>query len=211
MYELWTAQGSGGAVIEAALALADAPARLIDAPPWEDGPHLEALHRLNPLGQVPALVLADGTVITESGAIALLLAERHPEAGLAPAAGDPLRPTFLRWLFFINAGIYALFRFEDRPERLVSSAQSQAEARDRLAETRKAMLRQLDAAAGAPWFLGKQRTLLDLYIAVMRHWRPRRTWFDAHCPALAALARRVESDPRLAPVFDRHFGDQSAP
>ena len=42
------------------------------------------LHRLNPRAEVPALVLPDKSVMTESAAILIYLAERFPRAGLAP-------------------------------------------------------------------------------------------------------------------------------
>lgn len=58
-----------------------------------------ALRAVNPMGKVPAL--EDGeTKVAESGAIALYLAERFPEAGLAPAVGDPLRGAYLHWMMF---------------------------------------------------------------------------------------------------------------
>jgi len=206
VYELWSAKGSGGGIVEAMLALAGVPFRLIDAPPWEEGPHLEQLRRVNPLGQVPVLVLPDGTVMTESGAMVLLLGERHPEAQLVPAADDPQRPNFLRWLFFVTAGIYATFRFDDYPERWVSGDTAQQDLRERVGNARKDMLRQLDGAAAAPFFLGDRLTALDLYIGMMNRWKPRAPWFAANCPKLAAIARRVEANPLLAPIFTRHFG-----
>ena len=39
---------------------------------------------INPMGQIPALVLPDGTLMTESAAIILQICDRHPEAKLAP-------------------------------------------------------------------------------------------------------------------------------
>jgi glutathione S-transferase len=42
---------------------------------------------INPYGQIPAARL-DGTVLIESTAICLSLAERHPESGLIPADGS---------------------------------------------------------------------------------------------------------------------------
>jgi len=45
---------------------------------------------------VPVLTLPDGHSLTESAAICILLAERHPEAQLAPEAGSPARADFLR-------------------------------------------------------------------------------------------------------------------
>jgi glutathione S-transferase len=54
---------------------------------------------VNPMGKVPTLVHR-GTVVTEVGAICAYLADAFPAAGLAPAATDPARGTYLRWLFF---------------------------------------------------------------------------------------------------------------
>lgn len=57
---------------------------------------------VNPMGKVPALRHGDA-VVTEQGAIFLYLADLFPEAGLAPAIGDPLRGPFLRWLFYYGS------------------------------------------------------------------------------------------------------------
>ncbi|KEP71053.1 glutathione S-transferase [Thioclava dalianensis] len=54
---------------------------------------------LSPAGRVPAIEI-DGRVIFESGAIVEYLAETHPEAGLAPAVGEPTRADYLEWLHF---------------------------------------------------------------------------------------------------------------
>ncbi|HYE51375.1 MAG TPA: glutathione S-transferase family protein [Azospirillaceae bacterium] len=206
MYELIGAQGAGSAVVEAMLELSGAPYRVTEAAPWDEGPHLERLRALNPLMQVPALVLPDGAVMTESGAMLLLLADRFPAAGLVPGAGDPRRPAFLRWLFFINASLYPTFSFGDVPARWALDQASQDELRRRTDAAREEMWRQVEAAAQAPYLLGGAMTVLDLYVAVMNRWRPRRDWFARECPRLDAIARRVEADPRLAPLFERHFG-----
>jgi glutathione S-transferase len=57
---------------------------------------------VNPMGKVPAIVHG-GALVTEQGAVYLYLADLYPEAGLAPAMGDPLRGPFLRWLFFYGS------------------------------------------------------------------------------------------------------------
>src|SRR5690606_30539389 len=54
---------------------------------------------LNPMGKVP-LVVHDGIPVSESGAIAIYLADRFHAAGLAPAIDDRDRPAFLRWVLF---------------------------------------------------------------------------------------------------------------
>jgi glutathione S-transferase len=54
---------------------------------------------INPMGKVPAL--QDGAAtLAEAAAICAYVAERCPEAQLAPALGDPLRAKYLYWLFF---------------------------------------------------------------------------------------------------------------
>ena len=57
---------------------------------------------VNPMGKVPT-ILHNGAVITEQVAIYLYLADLYPEAGLAPAIGDPLRGPYLRWMAFMGA------------------------------------------------------------------------------------------------------------
>jgi glutathione S-transferase len=57
---------------------------------------------VNPLGKVPAIV-HDGALVTEQGAIFIYLADLFPEAGLAPAIGDPKRGPYLRWLVYYGS------------------------------------------------------------------------------------------------------------
>ena len=54
---------------------------------------------INPMGKVPALRDGEAT-IAETAAICAYVAERYPDAKLAPAPGDPLRGKYLQWLFF---------------------------------------------------------------------------------------------------------------
>ena len=54
---------------------------------------------INPMGKVPALRDGDAT-LAEAAAICAYVAERYPQAKLAPVLGDPLRAKYLYWLFF---------------------------------------------------------------------------------------------------------------
>ena len=59
---------------------------------------------INPMMKVPALT--DGAaMVAESAAICAFVAERCPEAGLAPPIGDPARGRYLHWLFFASGCI----------------------------------------------------------------------------------------------------------
>jgi glutathione S-transferase len=54
---------------------------------------------VNPMGKVPALQDGEAT-LAEAAAICAYVAERYPEAKLAPPLGDPRRAKYLYWLFF---------------------------------------------------------------------------------------------------------------
>lgn len=133
MYKLYTRPGSGGFVVEAALALAKAPFEQIDVPK-SDRPD-PAFLAISPLNQVPALTLPDGSSLTESAAICILLAERHPRAGLAPAADAPARADFLRWMAFMSSALYpAVLRFYYAPRYTVDADGAKAVKQAAVAE-----------------------------------------------------------------------------
>ena len=125
-YILYGAPETGSVAVEAALALIGADHRIEDVPydDLQSGP--------NPLAQVPALRLPTGELMTESLAILIWLADSHPEARLAPAIDSPARPTFLRWMAFVSAAIYAHYWARDFPARVVTDARAQAEVKTRL-------------------------------------------------------------------------------
>ena len=58
-----------------------------------------SFHMASPMGKVPALMDGD-TALSDSAAICLYLADRYPEAGLAPGLDDPLRARYLYWTMF---------------------------------------------------------------------------------------------------------------
>src|SRR5258707_12289756 len=110
---LFAAKGCGSAAIEALLELADVPYERVDAPPWETSAASARLRTHNPLGQVPTLLLEDGTIVTESAALVLWLAGQHPV--LAPSA-PAARAAFHRWVVFLAANVYAALGVGDHPE-----------------------------------------------------------------------------------------------
>ncbi|CAN5306571.1 glutathione S-transferase family protein [soil metagenome] len=57
---------------------------------------------VNPMGKVPAILHGDA-LVTEQVAVFVYLADLFPQAGLAPAIGDPLRGPYLRWMAFYGS------------------------------------------------------------------------------------------------------------
>jgi GST-like protein len=198
--------GWGSAIVEALFALAGVPCEIEDLDPAGRAADRERLVKLNPLAQVPTLVLPDGSVMTESAAMALYAADLGPLAGLIPPPGSAARPHFQRWLVFIVANIYATFATADHPEQWVSSEAAQKELLEGSRVWRERYWKIIeDGIAPRPWFLGDRLTALDVFVAVMTRWAPRREWFKSSCPKLFAIAQAVDAEPRLAKVWQRNF------
>ena len=121
---------------------------------------------INPMGKVPAIVHG-GVVVTECAAICAWLADAFPEAGLAPAPGDPLRGPYYRWLFFAAAPLEAAFVGKSlghlaTPEQAsVAGYGSYALAMDTL---------EFAITQGRPYLCGEQFTAADLYLTAALGW-----------------------------------------
>jgi GST-like protein len=168
----------------------------------------EKLAAVNPLAQVPTLILPNGQVMTESAAITLHLADITGRNELVPASGEAMRPAFLRWLIFVVANIYPTFTYADDPARFVQSEAAQQGFRANVDAYAQRLWGQMEEMAGQPWFLGERFSALDIYVGAMTRWRPRRVWFAASCPRLHAIGLLADAEPRLAAVWQRNFGRQ---
>lgn len=206
-FRLFSALGSGGVPVEAAMTLIDLPYEIVEAPTWEGEAEQAKVAVVNPLRQIPALVTPAGETITESAAILIWLADNHPEAGLAPALDSPLRAQFLRWMVFVPASIYSLFWVRDEPSRLGGpdpevQAAIKAATAERILDCWAMMESQLSPGR---YLLGDRMTVLDLYVAVVSRWGPRRVRFYEVAPRMAEVVKRVDADPRLAAFWAKRF------
>jgi glutathione S-transferase len=131
--------------------------------------------RLNPNGVVPTLIV-DGRAVSETGAILMLLAERHPEAGLAPPPGSPERGAWLQWMIWLANGPMATFRLwfygDDMPGIDRAALQAKLEG----------YWDQVDARlAGREVMVGDSLSTVDLQLAMLTRWsrnmpRPATAW-----------------------------------
>ena len=87
-------KGCGNAIVEAAFAVAGIPIDYEEVDYSNDSPTRARLLSVNPLAQVPSLVLPDNRVMTESLAMLHYIDDRAPQAKLIPPKGDPARETF---------------------------------------------------------------------------------------------------------------------
>jgi GST-like protein len=204
-HRLLGCKGCGSAIVESAFALAGIALECEEVDYSAGSPTRERLLAVNPLGQVPVLLLPDGTVMTESLAIVHYVNDLAPRSGLIPAKGDALRVPFYRWAVFIVAALYPTWTYGDEPAKWVEDTQGAKQLRESTDEHRKRLWAQVEEVAGEPWFLGARMTALDLYVASMTRWRPGILWFAKHTPRLAAIAQKASATPKVADVMKRNF------
>ena len=119
---------------------------------------------INLKGQIPALLLDDGTLITESSVIMQYLADSAPEKKLLAPTGDLARYKTLEWLNFVatelHKGFTPLFR-PDTPEEFKPVARGWLEKKLQYVNT---------ALGDQPWIAGQHFTIADAYLYNVLRW-----------------------------------------
>jgi len=199
-------KGFGSVPVEAALTLIGIPYQVLSPSKPFDVADDAAIAAVNPQRQVPALVFPGGEVMTESAAILIWLADRYPDARLAPPPLQRKRAAYLRWMSFVSSAIYALFWIRDDPSRVIEGESEGKRLRERLAERIAGCWQVMDSQINpGRYLLGGELSVLDLYVAVVSRWAPRRKRFYAVAPKLADVVRRVDAEPRLAAFWAERF------
>lgn len=211
MYTLYGYKGAGSAAVEAALEIAGAPYRIVAAASWAPDSALAELEQVNPLKQIPTLVLPDDGVLTESAAILIHLGLAFPASALLPA--DPARRAqTLRGLVYIAANCYSAIGMIDYPQRWCEDADEAMAERIRNGARRQLHLNWETFAdifggitAGQPFFGGTAPGALDLLAAVVSRWSGTRAHLASARPDFLAVLERIEKHPSVAPVLARHL------
>jgi GST-like protein len=209
MYTLAGFKGAGSAAVEVALEATGAPYRLVDAASWEPTSNIAELGRLNPLKQVPALELPDGGILTESAAILIHLGLTFPQAAILPAAPAE-RDQCIRGLVYIAANCYSAISILDYPQRWCADADADEATLDRIRRGTRARLHRhwelfADLFPARPFLSGAVPGGLDFLAAVVSKWAGTRQHLQSARPDFHATLQRIDSHPRVAPVFARHW------
>jgi glutathione S-transferase len=141
---------------------------------------------INPKGYVPALALDSGEVLTEGAAILQYIADQHPAAGLAPAAGTLARARLQEQLNFVASELHKAFT------PLFNPATSDAEkaAGKQRVEQRLGLIEK-QVADGRSFLLGESFSVADAYLFVVAGWTKHFGIDLAAWPQVAALCQRV--------------------
>jgi glutathione S-transferase len=208
MYKLYWSQGSGAMTPQALFEEIGAKYEKIVIDIEKEEHKSDEFLSVNPMGQIPALVLPDGTLMTETAAMLLHIVDRHPEAKLAPPAGSSERARFLRWLFFLASSVYSTnlnFFYAERYSTDPEAAEGIREAAAAELDKQFAILN--DALAGRPYLLGEHFTAVDIYLWMLARWADDPERLLKTAPRVVEHADRVEQRPAIARIWPEHRED----
>jgi GST-like protein len=187
--------------------VARAPYRFVRASSWEADSALDDLRKVNPLAQIPTLQCPDGSVLTESAAILIHLGLAFASSGLLPA-DLAARSQAVRGLVFIAANCYSAVSIADYPERWYADIDEVS--RERLIRGARAQAQRhweifADQFPARPFLSGERPGALDFLAAVVSKWCGGRAHLKTARPEFVATLEKIESEPPVAAVFERHW------
>lgn len=149
---------------------------------------------VNPLGKVPALTHGDA-LVTEQAAIYLYLADLFPEAGLAPAIGDPLRGPYLRWMVFYGSS------FEPAVIDRALQREPGPKAMSAYGDFDAVLATLVETLSRGPYLLGERHSAADILWGGALAWT---TGFKLvpEEPAIMAYVARAKARPATRKVMD---------
>ena len=147
---------------------------------------------MNPKGQVPALALDSGEMVTEGPIIVQMIADKAAGKNLAPARDSNERYKLLEWLNYITTELHKNLGPMFSP---VLADDAKAFFKDRTMAKFKYLETQL---GDREYLMGKQFTVADGYLFTMLMWATDRLGFDlSGLPHLTAYKARVAARPHV--------------
>jgi len=147
--------------------------------------------QINPKGQVPALELDDGTLLTEGVAIVQYLADLKPDRHLLAPVGSLTRYHTLEWLSFISSELHKSFTplFKaDTPDSYKPVLRARLEQQFRFVDK---------ALQDKQWLMGLRFSVADAYLYVMVRWAHALKLELAELTALEAWFQRTSQRPAV--------------
>jgi glutathione S-transferase len=202
MYTLFYSPGTASMAVHLALIEIGAPYRLQRLDFGKDEQRAADYLKMNPRGQVPTLVI-DGRPYFEAAALVMILAERHPEARLAPPPGSPTRAEWYQWSVFFANSLAPAYRqwfypadlgYDEHPPVVREALRTKIEEAWSLVDAQ--------LAARGPYVLGADFSSVDLLALMYMRWsrnmpKPVTAW-----PALREYADRLRARPSWARMYE---------
>ena len=159
--------------------------------------------KLNPNGLIPTL-LVDGTPLYESGALLMVLAERHPQAGFAPPEASPARGAYLTWMFHLSNTVQTAFRDWFYPQHAAGPANEAAvkeAARARIEPSFDRIENRLKS--NGPYLLGDRVTAADFLATMLMRWSRNMPKPATAGPTIANYVARMKVRPSFKALYER--------
>jgi glutathione S-transferase len=202
-YTLYYAPGTASMAVHWALIALGGPFEAVridfDAADQRDPSYL----RLNPAGRVPTLVV-EGVAYSESAALLMLLAERHPGTGLAPPSGDPQRARWLETMVFMANSVSPAMRdwfYADKDGDPAGAAAVRDLAKSRIEGAWPRLAAAL--ADGRPFLFGDAPGVADYLAAMLMRWSRNMPHPASEQPELGLYLARMGSLPTYADLCRR--------
>ena len=205
MYQLYYHPGNASLAPHAVLEEIGAEYELVFVDRAHDQHKSAPYLKLNPSGRIPVLIDGD-LALFETAAICLHLADRHPEAGLAPAPGSTARAHFYKWLMYLATTLQTELITYFYPERLADDAAGTAQVKRHAEERVGGMLDILEAELagngnGGAFLAGDAYSLADIYLMMLCRWTRGMGRPAAARPHLARHIDRVAARPAIRRSF----------
>ncbi len=203
MFTLYSRPGSGSAAVEALLAELDLPHVVKDIPRGPDRRTPSSFMDINPRGEIPALRLPDNSLMTESAAMMIYLADLDLQKGFAPLPPSSRRSQYLRWIMYFGSAVYQndlRYYFPDRYS-LVDAASVKIVAEQQLARDFQIFA---DWLGEKTFILGEPLSAADLYAAMLLSWAPDVDALFAKHDNLKRYYMRIAARPKTAVVWARN-------
>ena len=170
MYKLFYANKSASMGVRVMLEEIGVPYDLIQTSVDMDRPRPPEQLAINPNGWVPVL-LWEGGAMYECAAITVYLCDRHPDARLAPAVGDPARALFLQTLVYFSTTIQNAYQLTYYPDRFVNASADESSAKQRGIRRLRETWTVVDNQIGDnQWVLGDRFSAADIYLFMLTTW-----------------------------------------
>lgn len=194
---LYLAPGTCAMAVRIALVEANAPhrvARLDFAAGEQRSPEYLAI---NPKGRVPALVTERG-VLTETPALLLYVAQRFPQADLAPLDDPFLLARMQEVNSFLASTVHVSHAHGRRPGRWADDEQAMAAMQAKMPQNMRDGFDQIERHyLVGPWVLGERFSLADIYLFVVASWLAGDGVPIDEFPKVAAHTRRMLARPAV--------------
>lgn len=152
---------------------------------------------INPKGRVPALITEQGT-LTETPALLLYVAQRFPDAKLAPLDNPFLLARMQEVNSFLASTVHVSHAHGRRGSRWANDEQAIAAMQQKVASNMRDGFAQIEQHyLAGPWVLGEQFSVADIYLFVVAGWLKSDGVEISEFPKVADHYRRMLTRPAV--------------